>query len=118
MTSYNGGYYLANGKLNIKNCNKCPKPGFGHIIHPQTHVPHLQSTNQPGNLLTQTMLLSRDIRVAKCRKGGSILKFGNYTCSKNSDGKIKITSNIKLLNGMDAWFGAPGGSRQPPRNSF
>ena len=121
MGSY-GGYYLVNGRLNVKNCKKCPIPGYGSIVHPQTKVPYLQSTNQPGNLLTRGMIISRNVRVATGRRGGTSLQFGN--CRQTNCKKKPPSTNITLgdcnvaLNQMGAWFGAPGGSRAPPRNTF
>lgn len=122
MSSYGGGYYLANGRLNVKNCKKCPVPGFGSVVHPQTRVPYLQSLNQPGNLLTRGMIISRDVRVAVGRRGGSKLQFGN--CRQTNCQKKPPSTSLALgdcdvtVNQMGSWFGAPGGSRTPPRNSF
>ena len=123
MSSYDGGYYLANGRLNIKHCKKCPVPGFGSVVHPQTRVPYLQSMNQPGNLLTRGMIISRDVRVAIGRRGGSKLQYGNCR-QTNCRQKPDPSTNVELgdcrvaLNGMGSWLGAPGGSRMPPRNTF
>lgn len=108
--------------LHHVSCKKCPIPGYGSVVHPQTRVPYLQSTNQPGNLLTRGMIISRDVRVAVGRRGGSKLQFGN--CHQTNCQKKAPSTNLALgdcnvaVNRMGAWLGAPGGSRTPPRNSF
>lgn len=108
--------------LDHVSCKKCPIPGYGSVVHPQTRVPYLQSMNQPGNLLTRGMIISRDVRVAVGRRGGSKLQFGN--CRQTNCRKKPPSTNLALgdcsvvVNQMGAWFGAPGGSRAPPRNGF
>lgn len=108
--------------LDHVSCKKCPIPGYGSVIHPQTRVPYLQSLNQPGNLLTRGMIISRDVRVSVGRRGGSKLQFGN--CRQTNCKKKPPSTSLALgdcnvaLNKMGAWFGALGGSRNPPRNSF
>jgi len=108
--------------LDHVSCKKCPIPGYGSVVHPQTRVPYLQSLNQPGNLLTRGMIISRDVRVAVGRRGGSKLQFGN--CRQTNCRQKPPNTSIALgdcnvaLNQMGSWSGAPGGSRTPPRNSF
>lgn len=108
--------------LNHVSCKKCPVPGYGSVVHPQTRVPYLQSTNQPGNLLTRGMIISRDVRVAVGRRGGSKLQFGNCrqtNCQKKPPSTSIASGDCNVaINQMGAWSGAPGGSRTPPRNSF
>ena len=95
-----------------RHCKVCPHPEFGSITHPDTGVPYLQSTNKPGNMLTRGMLLSRDIRVASSKRGGNMVQFGkNRTCNPQNIGQCG-------RNKMGSWFGAPNGSRAPPRNTF
>ena len=62
------------------------------------------------------MLTSRNIRSAIGRQGGSKIAFGNYRRT-NCNNAI-IESSPREIDKMGSGFGAPGGTRLPPRNKF
>lgn len=101
--------YRPQPKLRHVSCKRCPTPG--DPLHPSTRVPYLQSINTPGNMLVRSMQISRNIRTSTGRRGGHRVQFGD--CSGMS-----LTRCPRPVNALGGWFGAPGGSRAPPRNSF
>lgn len=96
-------------KLKHISCGKCPKPG--DPLHPFTRVPYNQSLNNPGNMLVKTIQVSQKIQNATAHGGHPRIQYGN--CYRLSD--IRCPRQVNALGGS---FGAPGGSRTPPRNSF
>lgn len=56
--------------------------------------------NRPGFLITNSFLMSTQIRTANYQRG------------------TKISFANKSLNSFGRWAGAPGGSGRPPRNFF
>jgi hypothetical protein len=116
----NDSYPIQSPHLKHLSCTKCPRPGFGNVVHPQTRVPYNQSTNQPGSLLNRGIMISRDVRVATGRRGGSKIQFGNSrpTNCRKSPNSTTVENGESLINHMGSWFGAPGGVRTPPRNTF
>ena len=79
------------------------------------------NTNFPGFAVTNTFILSAQIRTSRFRTGATTALFANTPAATSflkTCGNKSWTAAAPKLNNFGRWEGAPGGSGSPPTNRF